>query len=249
MNDIRRNLGKWAHLNAFVLLSFMVVFAAAAAIDDSAKTPAPREGAWKQMHESFLKRAKSGPIDLLFIGDSITQGWNNNTVWERHYGPRNAANFGIGGDRTQHVLWRLDNGEADGISPKVVVLMIGTNNIGGNSADEIAGGIKAIVERLRGKLPNAKVLLLGVFPRGDRGDRSQADAAADPRVDEINQKIKSLDDGKAIKYLDIGKSFLTENGRVPKSLMPDFLHLSESGYRAWADAIEPVIWEMMTPAN
>ena len=116
------------------------------------------------MHEQFLDQARKGNIDLLFLGDSITQGWHNNEVWKRFYGPRHAANFGIGGDRTQHVLWRIENGEIDGIHPRVAVLMIGTNNAGSNSADEIAAGVTAIVQELRKRLPETKVLLLGVFP-------------------------------------------------------------------------------------
>src|SRR5579864_2352864 len=111
--------------------------------DESPTEPAPRDGSWLKMHEQFLERAKMGNIDLLFLGDSITQGWNGGgkAVWNRFYGLRNTANFGIGGDRTQHVLWRLENGEVDGIHPKLVVLMIGTNNLDSNAPDEIAAGV------------------------------------------------------------------------------------------------------------
>ena len=121
-----------------------------------------------QLHEKFLAEAKQGKIDLLFLGDSITQGWHDNAVWKRFYGPRHAANFGIGGDRTEHVLWRLQHGEVDGIHPRVVVLMIGTNNSGDNTSGEIVAGIKAIVDELRKRLPDSKILLLGVFPRGQK---------------------------------------------------------------------------------
>lgn len=201
---------------------------------------------WTKLHQSFLDRAAKGDIDLLFLGDSITQGWNHNEVWKRHYGPRKAANFGIGGDRTQHVLWRLDHGEVDGISPKVVVLMIGTNNIGTNTPDEIAEGVHAIVDRLRAKLPETKILLLGVFPRGAHRDRKDIQTdQLDPRPSQVNAIIQKLDDGKMVKYLDITPAFLNEEGLIPRSLMPDFLHLSLSGYRKWADAIEPTLWEMM----
>jgi beta-glucosidase len=136
-------------------------------------TPASREGWWMKLHESFLDQAKKGDIDLLFLGDSITQGWGNNGVWKRFDGPRHAANFGIGGDRAQHVLWRIENGEIDGIHPRVAVLMIGTNNVGFNSADEIAAGVTAIVHELRKRLADTKVLLLGVFPRGARPDATR----------------------------------------------------------------------------
>src|SRR5262249_29418296 len=144
----------------------------------TATQPKPREeeSAWVQLHQQFLERARAGKIDLLFLGDSITQGWGQNEAWKKHYGPRNAANFGIGGDRTQHVLWRLDSGEIDGIAPKVVVLMIGTNNVGSNKPEEIAEGVRAIVDKLRAKLPKSKILLLGIFPRGaTRGKDQETD--------------------------------------------------------------------------
>jgi lysophospholipase L1-like esterase len=213
--------------------------------ENSATIPVPREGAWRQLHEKYLQRAKEGSIDLLFLGDSITQGWNDNAVWKRHYAPRRAANMGIGGDRTQHVLWRIDNGEIDGINPKVVVLMIGTNNIGSNTPEEIAEGIQAIVTRLREKLPETKILLLGIFPRGKSRTPDQTAAEVDPRPGQVNEIIKSLDDGKTVIYRDIGKRFLDADGRIPKDVMPDFLHLSLKGYRIWADAIEPLLWELM----
>lgn len=207
---------------------------------NSAVRPEPRDGGWKTMHEAFLKRAKEGPIDLLFLGDSITAGWaGQKEVWDRYYGSRQAANFGIGGDRTQHVLWRLENGEAEGIAPKVAVLMIGTNNMSGNTPEEIAKGVEAIVKTLRAKLPNTKVLLLGVFPRAPKGDALRA------RVKAVNDQIARLDDGKTVKYLDIGPRFLEPDGTLTREIMPDLLHLSRKGYRIWADAMEPTLWSML----
>ncbi|MDB5352019.1 MAG: lysophospholipase L1-like esterase [Planctomycetota bacterium] len=204
---------------------------------------------WMKLHQSFLDRAKKKDVDVLFLGDSITQGWGDNATWKRHYAPRSAANFGIGGDRTQHVLWRLEHGEIEGINPRVAVLMIGTNNIGANSPAEIAEGVKLIVAKLREKLPMTKILVLGVFPRGKMITRdyiqAHDDAPVDPRTREINASLAKLDDGKMVKYLDIEKSFLKADGAIPKALMPDFLHLSDSGYRTWADAIEPTLWELM----
>jgi lysophospholipase L1-like esterase len=201
--------------------------------------PRPREGSWMDLHHRFVERAKQGNVSLLFLGDSITQGWNDNDVWKRFYGPRNPANFGIGGDRTQHVLWRIQNGELDGIEPKVVVLMIGTNNASSASADEIAQGITAIVEELRHRLPNAKILLLGVFPRGENPDATRE------KLDAVNAKIAGLDDGTHVKFLDIGKKFLNEDGTISREVMPDYLHLSSKGYRIWADAMEPTLWSML----
>lgn len=202
-------------------------------------TPAPRGGGWVKMHESFLSRAKQGNVDLLFLGDSITQGWHDNQVWQRYYGPRHAANFGIGGDRTEHILWRLANGEVEGIKPKVVVLMIGTNNAGSNSADDIASGVTAIVKDLRKRLPETHVLLLGVFPRSEKSDKLRA------KLQQVNEQISKLDDGSHVTYLDIGKSFLNPDGTISREIMPDFLHLSAKGYRLWAEAMEPTLWRLL----
>jgi lysophospholipase L1-like esterase len=201
--------------------------------------PEPRTGPWMDLHQRLVKRAQQGHVDLLFLGDSITQGWNNNEVWQRHYGPRNAANFGIGGDRTQHVLWRIQNGELDGIEPKVVVLMIGTNNADSATAEEIAQGITAIVHELRRRLPKARILLLGVFPRRDKPEAIQENLTA------VNAKIAGLDDGSHVKFLDIGKAFQNKDGTISPEIMPDQLHLSRKGYRIWADAMEPTLWSML----
>jgi lysophospholipase L1-like esterase len=202
--------------------------------------PKPREGPWMELHQSFLKRAQEGNVDLLFLGDSITQGWGGaKKTWDRFYGPRNAANFGIGGDRTEHVLWRIENGELKGIEPKVIVLMIGTNNAGGSTPDEIAQGVTAIVHELRDRLPKSKILLLAVFPR------SQKPSAIRERIKSVNQQIAKLDDGSNVRYLDIGKAFLSEDGTISKEIMPDYLHLSQKGYRLWAEAMEPTLWSML----
>jgi lysophospholipase L1-like esterase len=209
--------------------------------------PVPREGGWMSLHEAFLKRAGQGKVNLLFLGDSITQGWAGHDdagkgpreVWDRYYGARDAANFGIGGDRTQHVLWRLDHGEVDGIKPKVVVLMIGTNNLGSDTPAEIADGITAIVQKLRTKLPETKILLLGIFPRG------QNPGSVRERIKAINARIARLDDDKFIHYLDIGRHFLNEDLTISHDVMPDYLHLTRKGYRIWADAIEPKLASML----
>ena len=212
----------------------------------SAMEPAPRPGKWMEQHEKFLAVDKKGDVDLLFLGDSITAGWNSaKDVWTKSYGTRKPANFGIGGDRTQHILWRLDNGEVETIRPKVVVLMIGTNNLGANSDDEIVDGVKAILDRLHTKLPATKVLLLGVFPRGATRDKTQTLLPPEPRVAAINDQLAKLDDGgKTVKYQDIGSVFL-EDGKVSKAVMPDFLHLTPAAYQLWADAIEPNVAQLL----
>jgi lysophospholipase L1-like esterase len=211
--------------------------------NESATDPVAREeqGWWMKRHEQHLERVKPGKTDLIFIGDSITQGWEGGggEIWERYYGPRHAVNLGIGGDRTQHVLWRLEHDEIKGINPKVAVVMIGTNNIHANSPDEIVDGVTAIVKTLRDKLPKTKILLLGIFPRSPKPD------AARERIKAVNDKIQHLADGNHVTYLDISKSFLNADGTISPKIMPDYLHLSPKGYRLWADAIEPTLWSMM----
>lgn len=206
-------------------------------------------GEFLKRHESFLQRAKAGPIGLLFLGDSITDGWTHAPqVWQKSYGKYDPANFGIGGDATQHVLWRIENGELDGISPKVVVLMLGTNNTGSNDAQQIAAADKKIVEEIRAKLPRAKVLLLAVFPRGPR---KQRDGSMDDGVKRmkiiraVNAELAQLDDGKTVRYLDIGPKFLDASGKIPNDVMPDQLHPNAKGYQIWADAMQPLLEEMM----
>jgi len=204
--------------------------------------PVPRGGGWVKRHEAMNERVAQGNVDLVFIGDSITQGWEGNgkNVWNEFYGNRNAVNLGIGGDRTQHVIWRLDHGNLQGISPDLAVVMIGTNNANSNTPEEIADGIKVIIEQLKDKTPETEILLLGVFPRG---------ATPDDRLRQVNQKtneiVSELADGKQVHYLDIGKEFLEEDGTLSRDIMPDLLHLNEKGYRIWAESIEPKVAQLM----
>ena len=230
-------------LTPTLALAFAIVAQAAESKSNTAATPAPRDAGWVKRHEGFVAIAKKGSVDLLFLGDSITDGWRGGgkTVWEKNFAPLKVANFGIGGDRTEHVLWRLQNGELDGITPKLAVLMIGTNNLGANKDEEIADGVKAIVAELQKRSPGAKLLLLGIFPRG-----MKVDDPARGRIKHINSIIAQLDDdGKTIKYLDIGNKFLEADGTLPKSIMPDGLHPNAKGYEIWAEAIAPNVLEMM----
>jgi lysophospholipase L1-like esterase len=209
---------------------------------NDAVVPAPKEADWMKRHESFNERVKKGNVDLLFIGDSITEGWERagKKVWEEFYGKRNAVNLGIGGDRTQHVLWRLDNGNIDGIKPKAAVLMIGTNNSGSNTSEQIAEGVKAIVDKLKAKLPETKILVLAIFPRGANKDDARR------KVNEgANQLIAKLADDKQVFFLDIGPKFLKEDGTLSKEVMPDLLHLNEASYRIWAESIESKLKELL----
>ncbi len=230
---------------AFVALFGLAKTAAVSVAEEKANdaiVPVPRDANWMKRHESFNERVKQGNVDLLLIGDSITHGWEGSgkAVWEKYYTPRNAVNLGIGGDRTQHVLWRLDNGNVEGISPKVAVLMIGTNNSGTNSPVQIAEGVAAVVKKLQEKLPKTKILVLAIFPRGaDVNDtKRKVNTAA-------NLQIAKLDDGKMVHYLNIGDKFLNNDGTLSKEVMPDLLHLNEKSYATWAEAIEPKLKELM----
>ncbi|MBN1418744.1 MAG: GDSL family lipase [Planctomycetes bacterium] len=194
-------------------------------------------------HERFNERVRQGNVDLIFVGDSITQGWEGagKEVWSRYYGGRNAVNLGIGGDRTQHVLWRLDHGNVDGIAPEVAVVMIGTNNSSAdrNTASEMVDGVTAVVETLRAKLPATRILLLGIFPRGQTFNDQRGN------ILQVNQTIQKLDDGDHIRYLDIGHRFLEKDGSLSREIMPDFLHLTPKGYEIWAASIEDTLAELM----
>jgi lysophospholipase L1-like esterase len=204
----------------------------------------PNNGFLKR-HEGFLKdlKAKNGKVGVLFVGDSITDGWRGRgkQTFEKNYGPMDPLNIGIGGDRTQHVIWRLEHGEVEGISPKAAVLMIGTNNLGSNTNEEIVAGVTKIVQILHEKLPQTRVLLLAIFPRGaSANDPNRA------RIKAINEQLAKLDDGgKTVKYLDIGPKFLAPDGSLPKDIMPDALHPNEKGYEIWAEAMGPTLEQMM----
>ena len=208
-----------------------------------AVTPAHRYNWWGARHLSVNERVSEGEVDLIFVGDSITQGWEGNgkEVWQSYYGDRRAVNLGFSGDRTQHVLWRFDNGNIDGISPKAAVVMIGTNNSNGDdhTAEEIADGIMAICRQLRAKLPKARILLLAVFPRGELPNKQRE------KIDKANEIASKIADGKMIHYLDIGDKFLEPDGSLTEVIMYDFLHLTEKGYQIWAAAIEDKVAELM----
>jgi len=212
---------------------------------NSAVIPATRgdQAWWRDRDKAMTARAKQGDVDLAFIGDSITQGWEGagKEVWKKYYADRKPVNLGIGGDRTEHVIWRLTHGNLTKIKPKVAVLMIGTNNTGHAMQDptEVAAGVERILEILAERSPKTKVVMLGVFPRGETSlDAKRLNNVA------INQRIRRLADGDSVRYLDIGDAFLEADGRLTKEIMPDLLHLSTEGYERWAAAIEPVLVEL-----
>jgi beta-glucosidase len=207
--------------------------------------PVPKGGTFKPRHESFLRRGKEGPIDVLFLGDSITQRWetSGSEVWQKYYGDKNAANFGIGGDRTQHILWRIEHGELDGISPKVLVLMIGTNNSNTDEAPEIVAGVKKIVELIQQKLPNTKLLLLAIFPRNAKRDMPAN--VPMQRVTAANKELAKMDNGKSIRYLDLTNKFLQGHDKLPEEITLDGVHLTPKGYEIWAESMNPLLQEML----
>lgn len=217
---------------------------------------------FESKHRANVEIAKKGDIDLLFMGDSITDFWRNSEtprsaasraatmpvhvegvllgkpVFDKYFGQWKVANFGISGDTTQGVLYRLQNGEGQGFSPKAVMLMIGTNNTGKNSVEEIADGVKADVEELRKDFPEAKILLLGIFPRNGPAENRA-------KIPQINQIISKLDDRQHVFYLDIGDKFLGPDGNIPPEIMHDGLHPTTKGYEIWAQAVIEPLTRMM----
>jgi len=200
-----------------------------------ANLPRPRDD---NRHKAFLEIAQRGNIDLLFVGDSITDWFSNEprarglTIWNTHFAPLKPANFGIAGDTTQGVLWRMQNGELDGFQAKLIVLMLGTNNLSRNPVDEIVDGDRLIIEEFKKRQPQAKVLLLGIFPR-NTDPASQIRAT----IKEINSRLAKLADNNRVFYMDIGEKFLTADGILTTEIMADGLHPTEKGYQVWAEAI------------
>jgi lysophospholipase L1-like esterase len=238
MNTIQRYT-QWAVTFA---LTAMLLSAGLAQAANSAVKPKPKkEDWWQARHKQMNERVSQGNADLLFIGDSITHGWEGKgkAIWDEYYAHRNAVNLGIGGDRTQHVLWRLQNGNIEGLSPKLAVVMIGTNNHGSNSAEEISEGITKIIRILRNELPDMKVLLLGIFPRADTPIEIQE------KLTKTNSLIADLAADRMVQYFDMGRFFLDDAGALPKSVMPDLLHPNDVGYQMWAEAIEPRIADLL----
>ena len=196
---------------------------------------------WQQTHWGFVQKARKGGIDVLFLGDSLTKGWSESgkEVWRKSYAPLKALNIGIGGDTTRQVLWRLEHGAMEGIQPRVVVLMIGVNNIFTQTGtdDEIAEGIGAVVQKVRSLNPSSKILLLGLLPLGNE--------AQNGRLKAINAKIATLA-APDVRFLDMSSDFQDENGRAKLALyLADQVHLAGSGYEVWNAAMTPVLQEML----
>jgi beta-glucosidase len=217
---------------------------------NNAIIPVPRAGGITNRQSQVLRRAQEAPgdYDIEFIGDSITQGWEGrgSNVWNQFYGHRKVINMGVSGDRTEHVLWRFEQGQLDGIKAKVAIVMIGTNNSNKNkdgtdtyTDNDILEGVTAIVNQIRTRQPDTKIILLGIFPRGKTFSPQRG------RLLEINQVLAKLDDGKNIFYLDFGSQYVENDGSISKDIMPDALHPNEAGYKIWASAIEPKLKELL----
>jgi lysophospholipase L1-like esterase len=214
-----------------------------------ADRPMPRRDENSRIaHSDLLEKTRQGRIDVYFVGDSITRRWGATDYpellahWRETFFGWNAANFAWGGDRTQHILWRLENGELDGVTPRVIVVQAGANNIGNRPGDsaraaDIAGGIKAIVDLCRARVPGAVVVLTAVFPRSN--------AALLPEIGQINAAIEPLADGNRVRFLNINDRLSNADGTMLESVSPDGLHLGLGGYRVWAEGLTPILAEIL----
>ena len=207
--------------------------------------PASRSGSALKRQNLVLERARENPgdYDIEFIGDSITQFWETrgSNVWNQYYGKFKTMNMGVSGDQTQNVLWRFDHGQLNGIKAKVAVVLIGTNNSKTNQFTEsqILEGVTAVVGQVRARQPDTKILLLAIFPRGAAFCEQRG------KILQVNEALAKLDDGRHIFYLDLGPLFIEKDGSISRTIMLDYLHPTEAGYRIWAAAMEPKLEELL----
>lgn len=217
--------------------------------------PVPREDENSQVaHRQLLAKARQGKIDLYFVGDSITRRWGCTDPqyadlmdnWRANFHGWNAANFGWGSDRTEHILWRLENGELDGVHPKVIVVLAGTNNLGpqhcaeGADGADVAAGVQAIVEVCRLKAPRAKIIVTGLFPRNDLPGAAAV-------IERINATLTELADGHAVHYLNVNRELSDDRGQFRPEMTTDGVHLTVVGYQAWADGLRPLLEAFLGP--
>jgi len=221
----------------------------------SATRPRPRSDANSlAAHQQLVQKAKQGGIDVYFVGDSITRRWGTSDPqyrpllenWKTNFFGWNAANFGWGGDRIENILWRLEHGELDGVNPKVIVLLAGINNVGTEPADagkvaDIANGLRSLLDLCRAKAPNASVILTAIFPRNDN-------LAVLPTINHINRNLAAMADGQKVRFLDINDKLADKQGRAfPGMLNADQLHPTVKAYQIWADALKPILTELLGP--
>ncbi len=231
-------------LQAFRALAIAILLGAAlsATAQNTATIPVARDSeSWVARNQAMQDRLKQGNADLLWIGDSIVQRWEKDgkPTWKKYYAHRDAVNLGISGDNTEHVLWRIDHYDLGNVEPRLAIVMIGQNNGPTNTAEEIAEGVQAIVTRLHDRLPDTKVLVLGITLRGEGTNEEQ------PKLARVNEILAKLDNGTDTTVLNINPTFLAPDGTVLKSLMPDFEHPNAAGCKAWAEAIEPTVAKLL----
>ncbi len=219
---------------------------------EAADRPAPRTDAnSKAAHTELVEKTKHGRIDVYFVGDSIVRRWGALDYpellanWKKNFFGWNAANFGWGADKTQHILWRLENGELDGVEPKVIVVLAGTNNVGSTPGGdtkiaEVTRGVKAIVDTCRRKAPQATIVLTGILPRNDN-------MSVVPEIRRINENLARIADGRSVRFLDLTRSLADESGRLLDGMSGDGLHPTVRGYQVWADALKPLLTELLGP--
>jgi lysophospholipase L1-like esterase len=223
--------------------------ASAKRTEPSSIVPVPREdrGGVARQEECVRRARESKPTPVVLVGDSITQRWENEgaAIWKAQLEPLGALDLGVGGDRTEHVLWRLAQAPLTRLEPKVIVVLIGTNNLGhsASNAQDTLVGIQKVVATLRAQCPKARILLLDVFPRGERFNPMRGDIA------QINQALARLDDGANVRFLRIGDRLVEPDGSIRAEIMADFLHLTEAGYRIWADALVPHLADALKSAR
>ena len=221
-----------------------------------ADRPTPRTDANSQLaHEQLLAKRTQGKIDVYFEGNSITRRWGATDYpqflanWRRNFTGWNAADFGWGADRIEHMLWRIENGELDGVNPKVIVILAGTNNVGKVPGGEekiadITRGLRALVTLMHAKAPNATIVLTGIFPRNDDPTTAREINA---EIARINANLASMADGKSIRYIDVNAKLVDSTGTLREGITMDGLHPSLAGYQIWADALKPILTEVLGP--
>jgi len=238
-------------VRAFKLLPLLAL-AALNVRAEPADQPSPRVDANSQLaHAQLLEKARHGGIDIYFAGDSITRRWDATDYpeflanWKQNFFGWNAADFGWGGDTVQNILWRLGHGELDGVNPKIIVLLAGTNNVGPQPGDDmkiadITRGLKALVDLCRLKAPAATLVLTAIFPRNDH-------PAVMPTINRLNENLARLADGKKIRFVNINARLADADGKLFDGMMVDQLHPTLRGYQVWADALKPIFTEVLGP--
>jgi lysophospholipase L1-like esterase len=265
VTSTERARGAWSHRSAIAAVALTLILPLRLHDTQPAKAQspvtvagpsdraAPRTDANSRIaHEQLLQKAKQGRIDVYFIGDSIARRWGALDYpellanWKQNFYGWNAGNFAWGADRTEHILWRLENGELDGVNPKVIVILAGTNNVGTQPRDEatiaeIAGGIKAILTVCQQKAPGAAIILTAIFPRND-------EPAVMPTINRINRELATLADGKRVRFLNINDQLADANGMLIEGMMnADKLHPTVKAYQIWADRLKPIFRELLGP--